>query len=109
MLEPRSVGNIRPEAETRRLAVVVGNNEGSGARPSLRYAEEDAVGMAQVLGELGGIEPANMFLLRGSSLASIQDVMQTVERRVKDFGTATWASPVGDGLKGQSQPQPHAP
>jgi len=73
-------------AATRRLAVVVGNNIGSGARPALRYAEEDATRMGQVLVELGGIDPADLFLLRGRSLAAVQETMQTVERRVKSWG-----------------------
>ena len=73
-------------AATRRLAVVVGNNVGSGARPALRYAEEDATRMGQVLVELGGIDPADLFLLRGRSLAAVQETMQTVERRVKSWG-----------------------
>jgi hypothetical protein len=76
-------------AATRRLAVVVGNNVGSGSRPTLRYAEEDATRMAQVLVELGGIDPADLFLLRGRSLAAVQETMQTVERRVKSWGHAS--------------------
>jgi hypothetical protein len=69
-------------AETRRIAVVVGNNVGSGARPALRYAEEDATKMAQVLSDLGGIAPADLFLLRGSSLSTVEDTLQTVLGRV---------------------------
>jgi hypothetical protein len=40
-------------AETRRVAVVVGNNAGAPARPALRYAEVDAARLADVLSELG--------------------------------------------------------
>jgi hypothetical protein len=69
-------------AETRRIAVVMGNNIGAGTRPALRFAEEDATKMAQVLGELGGIAPADLFLLRGSSLVTVQEALQTVQRRV---------------------------
>lgn len=69
-------------AETRRMAIVVGNNVGSGARPALRFAEEDATKMAQVLGELGGIASPDLLLLRGSSLGAVQEALRTVAGRV---------------------------
>jgi hypothetical protein len=72
-------------AETRRVAVVVGNNVGSGMRPALRFAEEDAGKMAEVLGELGGIAPADLFLLRGRSLADVQEAMRAVDIRVASW------------------------
>jgi len=63
--------------DTRRLAVVVGNNAGSGARPPLRYAESDASKLASVLVELGGVEPGALFLLQGKTLAQLNDAFAT--------------------------------
>ncbi|WP_163995460.1 caspase family protein [Pyxidicoccus caerfyrddinensis] len=69
-------------AETLRLAVLVGNNGGSGERPSLRYAEKDAAKLAGVLTELGDVAPENLHLLQGRNLASVRDALAQVARRV---------------------------
>jgi hypothetical protein len=72
-------------AETRRIAIVVGSNEGAGDRPALRFAETDASKVAAVLVELGGISTADVLLLNGQSLASLQGALGTATLRV-----ATW-------------------
>src|SRR5713226_624357 len=69
--------------DTRRLAVVVGNNAGSGARPPLRYAESDASKLAGVLVELGGVEPGALFLLQGKTLAQLNDAFATAKEKVR--------------------------
>ncbi|HUS27532.1 MAG TPA: hypothetical protein VMZ53_03455 [Kofleriaceae bacterium] len=43
-------------AETKRVAVVVGNNAGNGELAPLRFAEIDAGKVSRVLIELGGVE-----------------------------------------------------
>jgi hypothetical protein len=64
--------------ETRRLAVIIGNNRGTGARPPLRYAEDDAEELARVLRELGGFKSGDVVLLRGGSLADVERAMAAV-------------------------------
>src|SRR5262245_10226324 len=53
-------------AETRRVAIVVGQNLGSQSEIPLHYAETDASKVADVLTEIGEVDPTNLFLLRGA-------------------------------------------
>ncbi len=69
-------------AETKRLAVVVGNNAGAGEQAPLHFAETDAGKMARVLTELGGIEPADLFLLQGRDLAALKETLRLARDRV---------------------------
>ncbi|HXI56031.1 MAG TPA: caspase family protein [Polyangia bacterium] len=69
-------------AETRRIAVVVGSNVGSGVQAPLRFAENDAGKLAAVLTELGGLPAADLFLLQGQTLASLRATLRTVADRV---------------------------
>lgn len=69
-------------AATRRVAVVVGNNAGSGARPALQFAENDAAKVATVLTELGGLETADVFLLRGAQVRDIERALDEARRRI---------------------------
>jgi Caspase domain len=69
-------------AETRRLAIVVGSNAGSGEQPALRFAESDATKIASVLTELGGIAPDDVLLLQGRSLAALREALDLAARRV---------------------------
>ena len=72
-------------AETRRVAVLVGNNAGSGERPSLHFAEVDAGKMARVLVELGRVSPEDLFLLQGRALGAVRDVFAKVKERISAF------------------------
>lgn len=75
----------RAAAETRRLAIVVGNNAGSPADRPLRYAEEDATKVADVLAQLGDVDPDSLFLLRGQGRSELADVLRRVTQRVADY------------------------
>ncbi len=70
------------EATTRRFAIVVGNNRGAPERVHLRYAESDAGRFAQVLRELGEVHPADMALLQGSTLKSVEAAMARISGRI---------------------------
>src|SRR5262249_7556383 len=59
-------------AEIRRIAVVVGSNHGDGAHAPLRFAEQDAAKLSAVLGELGGLQPGDLVLLRGPTLEDVR-------------------------------------
>lgn len=69
-------------ASTRRIAVIVGNNEGNATTSPLHFAETDATKLAQVLGELGGVAPADLFMLRGQSLAALTSTFERVRRLI---------------------------
>ena len=72
-------------ADTRRVAVVVGNNAGTGAQPPLRFAENDAGKMARVLVDLGGVAPADLFLLQGRRLPDLRAALAAASRRVASY------------------------
>jgi Caspase domain len=72
-------------ADTRRVAVLVGNNVGSGERPPLRFAEADAGKMARVLTELGDVAPEDLFLLQGKGLAQLRDTLALAARRISSW------------------------
>lgn len=71
------------EASTRRFAVVVGNNEGTGARPALRYAERDADKMARALREVGEVAPDDVFVLKGRGPKDLSLLLGRVQRAVR--------------------------
>lgn len=74
-------------SETRRIAVVVGSNRGEPTHAPLRYAEEDAVKISDVLSELGGLSPSDVLLLRGPSLTEVRAALDEATR-----GIARWHS-----------------
>ena len=72
-------------AETRRIAIVVGNNAGWGDMPPLRYAENDAGKMARVLAELGEVNPDDVLLLQGRRVADLERALTDATERVSAF------------------------
>lgn len=72
-------------AETRRLAIVVGNNAGNGDMPPLRYAESDAGKMARVMVELGDVLPDDVMLLQGQRVNSVERAIGEARDRVAFF------------------------
>ncbi|MBS1150543.1 MAG: ICE-like protease [Myxococcaceae bacterium] len=72
-------------AESRRLAIVVGNNAGGPAMPPLRYAESDAGKMARVLIELGDVGMDDVMLLQGRHVADLERAILDAKERVTMF------------------------
>ncbi|MBJ6764883.1 caspase family protein [Myxococcaceae bacterium JPH2] len=72
-------------AETFRIAVVVGHNTGAGTQPPLRYAEADAVKVAGVLKELGGVKPEDLRLLRSPGLQALHDALEQTTAKVRQW------------------------
>jgi len=64
---------------------VVGNNVGSGARPSLHYAEQDAAKVASVLTELCHFAPNDVAVLAGRNLADLRRELDEVKRSIFAF------------------------
>lgn len=75
----------RAHAETHRLAVIVGNNAGGPTDKPLRWAEEDAAKMADVLAQLGDVRAEDLFLLRGRGHADLRTALEQVGRRAADY------------------------
>jgi caspase domain-containing protein len=70
------------EAETWRVALVVGNNTGSGARPPLRYAEDDAGKLGRVLVELGGFREPDVQVLTGRPLGDVLAALNRARHKI---------------------------
>lgn len=71
LVSPTLSGIARAEP-SRRVAVLLGNNNGGPGRPVLHYAEEDAASVGRVLVELGGFVPADVHVLLGRDLKDVR-------------------------------------
>jgi len=78
-------GETVARAETRRIAVVVGNNRGAENQPTLRYAETDASKMARLLVEIGNVDGEDILLLQGQSPADLADALRSAGKRAKTW------------------------
>ena len=77
-----TAGPVKAAAEPRRVAVLVGNNQGSRAQPALRYAEDDVAKVAGVLSELGGFADTDVHVLTGRPLVAVRAVLAEVRRLI---------------------------
>ncbi|WP_437503149.1 caspase family protein [Sorangium sp. So ce1099] len=71
------------EARVERFAVLIGNNAGEKGEVELRYAEDDAAKMYDVLKDLGGFPPANLVLLRSEGADTVRRTLITMNDRVR--------------------------
>ncbi|MEM9493815.1 MAG: caspase family protein, partial [Myxococcota bacterium] len=80
-------------AEIERYAVLIGNNLGDRDEVELRYAEDDAEKVYEVLRNLGGFRSENMVLLRGSSATEVRQALihlnGRIRRRTRPGGPST--------------------
>ena len=75
----------RDPAPLRRFALVIGSNNGGGERERLRYAGHDAATIADVLQQLGGVEPCRPRAARASpSTRELDDAFDALSKRVRD-------------------------
>src|SRR5438128_1557889 len=70
-------------ADSRRIAIVVGNNAGSTEQPPLRYAENDAGKMSRVLIELGDVQADDVMLLQGKPEKDLEDAITAAKERIE--------------------------
>lgn len=70
-------------AEVRRLVLAAGANNGGVDRELLRYAVSDAEHFVEVLQEMGGLDPADVVLLRDPDLAAFEQGLADLGRRVQ--------------------------
>lgn len=78
-------GGTPADAETRRIAVVVGNNRGTESQPTLRFAEADASKIAHLLAELGNVDEENVLLLQGQAPADLADAIRLAGKRARSW------------------------
>ncbi len=76
----------RAQDGAQRVALLVGSNDGGPRRHLLRHAQSDAEAMARVLAELGGVAPADQFLLRDPTQATLRQALRQIEARVLQTG-----------------------
>jgi hypothetical protein len=70
-------------AEVERYALLIGNNAGDSDEQRLRYAEEDARRVYEVLRELGGFRPENMLILRAEDAETVRRGLISLNDRIR--------------------------
>jgi hypothetical protein len=75
---PRAV-----RAEVVRYAMIIGNDAGDSDEQRLRYAEDDAQRMYEVLRELGGFRPENMLMLRSEDAETMRRGLISLNDRIR--------------------------
>ena len=78
----------RAHAEVERYALIVGNNAGDTDEQRLRYAEDDARRVYDVLRELGGFRPENMLMLRAEDAETVRRGLISLNDRIRTTGAA---------------------
>jgi len=69
--------------EVQRFAVVIGNDRGQADDVELRYAASDADKVADVLRDIGGVQPANLVVLRNEDAATARSTLITFNDRIR--------------------------
>ena len=69
-------------ARINRYVVAVSANYGGQGRPVLRYAESDAKSFAKVLGEMGGVQPGNVILVKEPGVAALQKQLDGLDAKI---------------------------
>jgi hypothetical protein len=75
-------GGAAQAEEAWRIGLLVANNQGSGQRPPLRYAEQDADELGDVLVQLGGFRRSDVHVLKGRSLAHVQSTLAEIKKKL---------------------------
>jgi hypothetical protein len=70
-------------AQSRRFALIAGNNHGLSSDITLRHAVADAERVSSVLGELGNFPPENIVLLRDASADSFRQALAAMYTRIE--------------------------
>ncbi|HEY0252784.1 MAG TPA: caspase family protein, partial [Kofleriaceae bacterium] len=71
-----------PNPPLHRFALVIGANNGGGNREVLRYAGHDATTVADVLQQIGGVNPEDLSLLKEPDLGSVDRAFDALGQRV---------------------------
>jgi len=73
-----------PEPAVERFALIAGASSGGKARAPLRYATTDAREVAQVLGQLGGVEGDDLVLLEDPDAGDLHKAIGKLSKRVAE-------------------------
>jgi len=73
------------QAETVRLGLFVGNNDGFGEDEPLRHAEREAKDVARIFQDLGGLLPARTVVLQGANADAVRDEITRVEAQAREI------------------------
>jgi hypothetical protein len=74
--------SLASAAPVRRLALVVGANQGAADRVPLRYAVADAERFADLVSHIGGVAPQDRVVLRDPTRRAFTEALGTVSARV---------------------------
>ncbi|MGQ0505564.1 MAG: caspase family protein, partial [Myxococcaceae bacterium] len=69
------------KSPARRLALIVGNNRGVAGEVPLLYAERDALRVAEVLRDLGEVDPADTHTVLGGRAPEVRSALQRLTQR----------------------------
>jgi hypothetical protein len=75
-------------AETARIALILGNNIGDADDERLRFAETDAVKVAEVLRDLGGFRPEDTTVLLGGDAGAARRAIIGANDRIRSMVSA---------------------
>ncbi len=70
-------------ADIERYAVIVGHNTGAADEQQLRFAEQDAARVGELLGEVGGIPDENQVVLRAKSADQVRRALIATNERIR--------------------------
>ncbi len=82
LLALSTIATAPAHAGVRRYAMVVGVNHGDVDQIPLRYAERDAERLAELLVELGGVDPQDLVLLRGARASDFEQALAGINQRI---------------------------
>ena len=85
---------LQASASEHRVALILGSDAGSGERPRLRYAEQDADKLARVLPEVGGFRSEDVHVLRAGTLSLVREKLDAI----RSFSQAMKARHAGSRL-----------
>lgn len=77
-----SYAQVTADGAVRRLVLAAGANNGGMDRDLLRYAVSDAENFVRVLEEMGGLDPADVLLLRDPDREAFAQGLSELQRRV---------------------------
>lgn len=70
-------------ATVERFALIIGQNRGAPGEVELRYAEDDANKMYDVLRQLGNFRAEHTVLMRGTDAAGVRLALRDLDRRIR--------------------------
>jgi hypothetical protein len=77
------LGAVPATAHTVRMAIVAGHNRGEVQDVPLKFAESDADRFASLLGQIGGLEESNLFLLKSPTPELLRYAFTELTKKAK--------------------------